>query len=236
MYSCIKNKMMKKILLSLIIALGLTQTTQAQVSCDMMNLIVNVSDTGLVKLYHPGHYLTWPQSENVIVWEITDSQGNIIADDTLINNSDFLFYHDIPLTDTMNVTALLTNDSAGIACLIEDKLYWEVTTIGTSVLGRWEFVYGNVGVDVTNTVGIDDIEPTTASVYPNPSSDVINISLNKGQLLKIELFSMTGRLIFKKDLNSKTYALNIGDYPSGVYLVRVFNQNNDIVNTKILKE
>jgi hypothetical protein len=120
--------------------------------------------------------------------------------------------------------------------LIEDKLYWEVTTIGTSVLGRWEFVYDNVGVDVTNTVGIDDIEPTTASVYPNPSSDVINISLNKGQLLKIELFSMTGRLIFKKDLNSKTYALNIGDYPSGVYLVRVFNQNNDIVNTKILKE
>jgi hypothetical protein len=228
--------MMKKILLSLIIALGLTQTTQAQVSCDMMNLIVNVSDTGLVKLYHPGHYLTWPQSENGIVWEITDSQGNIIADDTLINNSDFLFYHNIPLTDTMNVTALLTNDSAGIACLIEDKLYWEVTTIGTSVLGRWEFVYDNVGVDVTNTVGIDDIEPTTASVYPNPSSDVINISLNKGQLLKIELFSMTGRLIFKKDLNSKTYALNIGDYPSGVYLVRVFNQNNDIVNTKILKE
>jgi hypothetical protein len=228
--------MMKKILLSLIFALGLTQTTQAQVSCDMMNLIVNVSDTGLVKLYHPGHYLTWPQSENVIVWEITDSQGNIIADDTLINNSDFLFYHNIPLTDTMNVTALLTNDSAGIACLIEDKLYWEVTTIGTSVLGRWEFVYDNVGVDVTNTVGIEDIEPTTASVYPNPSSDVINISLNKGQLLKIELFSMTGRLIFKKDLNSKTYALNIGDYPSGVYLVRVFNQNNDIVNTKILKE
>jgi len=228
---------MKKILLSLIIASGLTQTTQAQVSCGMMNLIVNVSDTGLVKLYHPGHYLTWPQSENVIVWEITDSQANIIADDTLTNNSDFLFYHNIPLTDTMNVTALLTNDSAGISCLIEDKLYWEVTEITPGVFtARWEFIYGNVGVDLTNTVGIDDIEPTTASVFPNPSSDVINISLDKGQLLKIELFSITGRLIFKKDLNSRTYALNISDYPSGVYLVRVFNQNNDIVNTKILKE
>ena len=61
---------MKKILLSLVIALGLTHATQAQVGCDMMNLIVNVSDTGLVKLYHPGHYLTWPQNENIIVWEI----------------------------------------------------------------------------------------------------------------------------------------------------------------------
>jgi len=229
--------MMKKFLVSLVIALGATQLTQAQITCDMMNLIVNVSDTGLVKLYHPGHYLTWPQSENIIVWEITDSQGNIIAEDTLIDNSDFLFYHNIPFTDTMNVTALLTNDSAGIACLIEDQLYWEVTELIPGVFtGRWEFLHGNVGVDVTNTTGIDDIEPTTASVYPNPSNDVVNVSLDKGQLLKIELFSMTGRLIFKKDLNSRTYALNIGDYPSGVYLVRVFNQNNDIVNTTILKE
>ena len=229
--------MMKKFLVSLVIALGATQLTQAQITCDMMNLIVNVSDTGLVKLYHPGHYLTWPQSENIIVWEITDSQGNIIAEDTLIDNSDFLFYHNIPFTDTMNVTALLTNDSAGIACLIEDQLYWEVTELIPGVFtGRWEFLHGNVGVDVTNTTGIDDIEPTTASVYPNPSNDVVNVSLDKGQLLKIELFSMTGRLIFKKDLNSRTYALNISDYPSGVYLVRVFNQNNDIVNTKILKE
>jgi hypothetical protein len=232
-----KNKLMKQILLSLIIALGLTQTTQAQVGCNMMNLIVNVSDTNMVDIYHPGHYLTWPQEENVIVWEITDLQGNIIAEDTLVDESGYQFNHNIPITDTMNATAVLTNDSAGIACLIEDQLYWKVTEpIPGAFIGRWEFVYGNVGADVTNAAGIDDIEPTTASIFPNPSSDVINISLDKGQLLKIELFSMTGRLIFKKDLISRTYALNISDYPSGVYLVRVFNQNNDIVNTKILKK
>ena len=57
---------MKKFLFTLVIALGLTQTTQAQVGCDMMNLSVNVSDTGLVKLYHPGNYLTWPSNANVL--------------------------------------------------------------------------------------------------------------------------------------------------------------------------
>jgi len=229
---------MNNFLFALVIALGLTTTTQAQVGCDMMNLIVNVgSDTNIVNIYHPGHYLTWPQSKNVIVWEITDMIGNMIAEDTLVDEAFYQFYHNIPITDTMNVTALLTNDSAGIACLIEDQLYWEVTELIPGVFtGRWEFLHGNVGVDVTNTTGIDDIEPTTASVYPNPSNDVVNVSLDKGQLLKIELFSMTGRLIFKKDLNSKTYTLNIGGYPSGIYLVRVFNQNNDIVNTKILKK
>ena len=228
---------MKKFLFGLVIALGLTQTTQAQVGCDMMNLIVNVSDTNMVDIYHPGHYLTWPPEENVIVWEITDLQGNIIAEDTLVDESRYQFNHNIPITDTMNVTAVLTNDSAGIACLIEDQLYWKVTEVIPGVFtGRWEFLHGNVGVDVTNTTSIDDIEPATASVYPNPSNDIVNVSSDKGQLLKIEIYSMTGRLLFKKDLNSKTYALYIGDYPSGAYLLRVFNQNNDIVNTTILKE
>mgnify|MGYP002634212331 FL=1 len=224
---------MKKILFALVIASGLTQTTQAQVGCDMMNLIVNVSDTNMVDLYHPGHYLTWPQEENVIVWEITDMQGNMITADTLIDEPIFQFYHTVPITDTMNVTAILTNDSAGIACIIEDQLYWEETEVIPGVfIGRWEFVYGNVG----GNLGMDETEASTASVYPNPSNDIINISLDKGELLKIELYSMTGRLLFKQYLNSSTYTLNIGDYPSGAYLVRVFNQNNDVTNTKILKK
>ncbi|MEJ6492474.1 MAG: T9SS type A sorting domain-containing protein [Flavobacteriales bacterium] len=224
---------MKKILFALVIASGLTQTTQAQVGCDMMNLIVNVSDTDYVNIYHPGHYLTWPQEENVIVWEITDMQGNMITADTLIDEPFFQFYHTVPITDTMNVTAILTNDSAGIACIIEDQLYWEETEVIPGVfIGRWEFVYGNVG----GNLGMDETEASTASVYPNPSNDIINISLDKGELLKIELYSMTGRLLFKQYLNSSTYTLNIGDYPSGSYLVRVFNQNNDVTNTKIVKK
>ncbi|MDG2463444.1 MAG: T9SS type A sorting domain-containing protein, partial [Crocinitomicaceae bacterium] len=87
-----------------------------------------------------------------------------------------------------------------------------------------------------SSLGIDYIKPAIASVYPNPASDALNISIDKGQLSKIELYSMTGQLLFREDLNSKTYALNIGSYSPGVYLVRVFNQNNDILNTKVLKE
>ena len=181
---------MKKVIFLLAIALGLIQTTQAQVDCDIMNLIVNVSDTALVKLYHPGPYLTWPPAENIIVWEITDTQGNIIAEDTLIDDSDYLFNHDIPLTDTMNVSALLTNDSAGVACLIEDELFWEVTEIIPDVfIGRWEFVNGNVGVDVTNTMGVEELSPVAmmdnktydllGRVVTNPVKGVMYIRNNK---------------------------------------------------------
>ena len=136
---------MKKLLIVLAIALGLTKTTQAQVittvDCNTLSLIVNVSDTDFVKLYHPGHYLTHPGSENHIAWTITNMQGNIIAQDTLINNSDFSFSHNIPLTDTINVTAHLCNDSAihngyPVNCLIEDQLHWEVFNSVLN-LARW---------------------------------------------------------------------------------------------------
>ncbi len=153
---------MKIFLTLLAISLGLTQTTQSQVGCDVMNLIVNVgSDTNMVNIYHPGHYLTWPQSENVIVWEIADMVGNVIAEDTLVDEAIYQFDHNISIADTMNVTALLTNDSAGVACLIEDQLYWEVTEIISGVfLGSWEFLHGNVGVDQNGVSGIDLFIPT----------------------------------------------------------------------------
>lgn len=80
-----------------------------------------------------------------------------------------------------------------------------------------------------------DLE-TTISFYPNPSKGVINISSEVNQLSKIELYSYTGRLMFKTDLSSNFYSLNIADYPSGSYLLSVFSQNYDTINTKIIKK
>jgi len=224
---------MKKSLFILIIAFGFTQITQAQVTCADMNLIVNVgSIPDYVNIYHPGHYLTSPREDNVISWTITDNEGNIIAEDTLIDESNFSFNHNIPTTDTMHVSAVLTNDTSGVACSIEDVLYWkEEEVIPGAFIYSWEFLFGNFGT----TLGLNDLTPTVTSIYPNPTNDIININLDEGQLSKIELYSMTGRLLFKTDLNSNTYTLNMGNYASGSYFVRVFNQKNVFVNKKIIK-
>jgi hypothetical protein len=158
---------MKKILPLLVIALGLSQISKAQfvstVSCDLMNLIVNVSDTNIVDIYHPGHYLTSPQAYNVIHWEITDTQGNIIAQESVVDYSRITFEPNAPLTDTLNVRAHLVNDSAiyegnPVSCLIEDQLYWKEDYYSTGTLyGRWTFVHGNVGEDQNINLSVDDV-------------------------------------------------------------------------------
>lgn len=148
---------MKKNFFIFIMAFGLSHITNAQVTtvdCDLTDLTVNVGTIeNYVNIYHSGHYLTSPHENNVIAWEITDTQGNLITQETLVDDAIYAFYHDIPITDTMNVSAHLTNDSAihegfPVSCLIEDQLYWEITEVISGVFtGSWTFVHGSVGMD-----------------------------------------------------------------------------------------
>ena len=156
---------MKNVLpLLLVIAIGLGYATNAQVTmtvpCDMMSLSVNISDTNFVDIYHPGHYLTHPQADNVIHWEITDTQGTIIAQESVVDYQRINFDPNISLTDTLNVSAHLVNDSAiyegnPVSCLIEDQLYWQ-EDLSSLDNGRWTFEHENVGVDQNEFLDIDE--------------------------------------------------------------------------------
>ena len=172
---------MKNILLIFIISLALASTTKAQVitcvPCDQISMVVNVgSDTTSLNVYHAGHYLTHPQEHNILSWEFTDNQGNIISQDTLIDEAFYSFSHNFPITDTMNVTVYLRNDSANldnwyinqglptngnsINCLFEDKIYWMTGEYPSGTpWGRWEFLegdYSNPGVDLNVVLAVDD--------------------------------------------------------------------------------
>ncbi len=152
----------------LVAGLGLAPKLNAQVTttvdCDLMGLVCNVcSQPGMLNLYHPGGYLTWPDSTNVMEWEFTDSQGNVLHQETLVDDNFVSFSFDMDLTDTMFVSVLHTNESAfhdgspdPWACLIEDYLVWEINTYpnGTEY-GTWT-LGGSIGVDVSGPVSCVD--------------------------------------------------------------------------------
>ena len=170
---------MNKIILTLAITFGLTQITKAQITClpcDQLTMSVNVgSDTNALNIYHAGQYLTSPSAYNIFAWEFTDQQGNIIFEDTIVDYAFVSFSHNFPITDTMNVTVYLRNDSAILPggnivnCLFADQIYWEVGVYPSGTpWGRWEFITGdfsNPGVDLNvSTVGIKNYTPTNRFV------------------------------------------------------------------------
>ena len=170
---------MKKIILSFVVAFGLFQTTNAQsvitaVPCDMLGMSVNVgSQETSISIYHSGGYMTHPRPENIFTWEFSDQQGNILHQDTIVDDSFCNFGHSWSLTDTINVTVTLVNDSANldnwyisqglspnsnsINCLFEDQLFWYIDTFPNGTpYGSWTFIYSNPGVDLNTSTGVDN--------------------------------------------------------------------------------
>lgn len=159
---------MKRILTVLVFTFALIQTTKAQViscvPCDQLGMVMNVgSQETMISIYHSGQYLTHPQEYNVFVWEFTDQQGNLLHQDTLVDASTISFGHSWSLTDTVDVTVTLVNDSAilpngnSINCLFEDQIFWYIDTFPNGTpYGSWTFIHNNPGVDQNTQTAIDN--------------------------------------------------------------------------------
>ncbi|MDA1336501.1 MAG: hypothetical protein O2818_06395 [Bacteroidetes bacterium] len=170
---------MKNFLTLLFLALVSSVSAQiTSVGCDSMALVVNVgSQETALNLYHPGGYLTWPPSENVMEWLFTDEEGNVVHEETLIDENFVSFGHNVPVTDTMFVSVLLTNDSSiyydgnPVACLIEDYLTWEEEEIipGTFI-GAWT-LGGAVGTYAGEPSGIGEV----AFGFPSTPRKLVSI-------------------------------------------------------------
>ncbi|MFL5764038.1 MAG: PKD domain-containing protein [Bacteroidia bacterium] len=76
-------------------------------------------------------------------------------------------------------------------------------------------------INLTTSVGINNLQNASPiSVYPNPSTGIVNISgLKEGN--DIEVFDMTGRSIYKGKAGNKTEQLNITDLARGIYFFKV---------------
>jgi hypothetical protein len=74
---------------------------------------------------------------------------------------------------------------------------------------------------------LDDI-----SIYPNPVKDFITIkSINNSDVFKTEIYDLMGSLL---ELSNKK-VINIEDYPSGIYILKIIS-NNTIQDFKVIKE
>ena len=169
---------MKVYLLIFATLMSFSLITPAQVvtavPCDMLGMVMNVgSQETSISIYHSGQYMTHPQSENIFVWRFSDQQANILHQDTIVDASFCNFGHNWSLTDTINVTVTLVNDSANldnwyisqglptngnsINCLFEDQLYWKIDTFPSGTpYGVWTFIHNNAGVDQNIQTAIND--------------------------------------------------------------------------------
>ena len=193
-----------------------------------------------------GEDINGEASEDYFGWSMAlSASGNIIAIGSLWNDNNGSNAGNVRIFQNLGgVWTQIGLDINGEAAQDNSGFSVDISSDGNKVAIGAKFNDGNGSssghVRVFNLSPIILSIPTfdlenIVSIFPNPSKDVINIMSKTDMILKTELYSLEGSLIFKTDIKANTYSLDIADYPSGIYFLKIFGQNSGILNSKIIK-
>lgn len=82
--------------------------------------------------------------------------------------------------------------------------------------------------------GIEDIAGTDISVYPNPTSGLVNIVVNNTVYLQV--YDAQGRLMKEAQLTGSFNELDLSDVNRGVYILHFRSEGNIINTIRIIKQ
>jgi hypothetical protein len=98
-------------------------------------------------------------------------------------------------------------------------------------------IYDNISdilVVNRNGTGINNIEASNVSLYPNPVKDKLFIEPEAG-IDKIEIYDMLGKKVLTQIVNGKT-EINVSHLPKGIYAVSILSEGKVVGNSKIVKD
>ncbi len=90
-------------------------------------------------------------------------------------------------------------------------------------------------LDNTITLGVNEQQEAIVSMGPNPTSDIVIITLNDNKNYVLEITDITGKQIIKKEFKQQAEC-DLSKYSNGVYVVTLKTLNNEhIKTTKVVK-
>ncbi|WP_395047209.1 T9SS type A sorting domain-containing protein, partial [Flavobacterium sp.] len=72
------------------------------------------------------------------------------------------------------------------------------------------------------------------TVYPNPSSDVFSINSDSRGIIVV--YDLIGKIIKSETIDLGITKLDLSNYPSGLYLMKVTNDSNQTKTMKLIKQ
>lgn len=92
------------------------------------------------------------------------------------------------------------------------------------VLDVWEAVLSVEDFELQNTI----------KMYPNPVKDMLTIDLISYDDIKIEIYDILGKRVFKTEIKGDS-TLNLQALKAGIYIVKI-NQDNTSISKKLIKQ
>jgi len=108
----------------------------------------------------------------------------------------------------------------------------ETLTDGTNTLTQG---FHQTLLTITNVKDFDvDFD---VNISPNPTTERVNLKIDKFEGLTLYLFDITGKLLQEAIVTEKQTIVEVTDYPMGTYLLKLTGQENRSLKTyKIIKK
>lgn len=91
-----------------------------------------------------------------------------------------------------------------------------------------------LGNQPSNVLSVEDNVMGTFSLYPNPSRERFNLTIDN--FSDVEIYDLTGKRIKQFEGHfTKNDSFNISDLSLGMYMVRVKGENNQMMTSKLIK-
>ncbi|MBL7748623.1 MAG: T9SS type A sorting domain-containing protein, partial [Chitinophagaceae bacterium] len=78
-------------------------------------------------------------------------------------------------------------------------------------------------------------EKTGITLYPNPASETVILAMQGTGPARIKIYSASGQIVYNKETNSNSLAMNIAHLPSGFYTVEI-SRDGVISREKLMKK
>jgi hypothetical protein len=164
--------------------------------------------------------------------------GNILYWDAKSHDAS---YPDDYMIVVSTTDSLLTSFTDTIGYVIQENATWTIRESNLSELGfnnqtifvgfvnrtndGFKLYLDDIRVEEEDPVGISELASIQVSVYPNPTSELLNVQAKDLQLLTIT--SMDGKEIMSSPLSE----INVASLQSGQYLVRITTAHGTVVKT-----
>ncbi|MCK7589971.1 endonuclease [Subsaxibacter sp. CAU 1640] len=94
-------------------------------------------------------------------------------------------------------------------------------------------VFDDLSWTCYSSLGIDEQSLSSVNIYPNPAKNIVNITLNSDSDTLIEIYNVLGKKVYQKTIQN-TDILNLDTLSSGIYIVKLTQENNSI-SKKLIK-
>ncbi len=114
-----------------------------------------------------------------------------------------------------------------------NRNYWVMVDDGTCVKKAY---YNRPDDNTPRYNGVDE-SLTTMNVYPNPTSDVVNVevmAITEGAVT-VEVSNLLGQSLYRTETNNRTVGINVATLPAGMYLVDCYVAGVKIGTAKFVK-